>query len=73
MELTQKDVERLKKLKRYIEGGTACTFNKNDSITTLNSILEPKCAVCRKPIESDLVIVNDRKFHLECSRRYKGV
>jgi hypothetical protein len=72
MELTNKDVERLKKIIEYIENGTATTYDKKYCIEALNAILNPKCAVCREPIIDYLVIVNDRKMHEKCRSKYKG-
>ena len=72
MELTQKDLERLKKLLKDIEDGTATTYEKPASIEALKSILEPKCAVCRRLIDKEMVVVNDRKMHSSCKSRYKA-
>lgn len=71
MELTKKDLERLKKLLKDIEDGTATTYEKTASVEALNAILEPKCAVCRKLIRGDMVIINDRKLHSVCQSKYK--
>jgi hypothetical protein len=72
MELTQKDLERLKKLLKDINEGTATTYEKTASIEALKAILEPKCAVCRKTIEGSPAIINDRKLHEGCRAKYKG-
>lgn len=72
MELTEKDVERLKKLLESIEKGTATTFEKNTSIEAIKGILEPKCAVCRGLIQEGLTVVNGRKMHEKCRLKYKG-
>ncbi len=71
MELTGKDAEKLKAVRDAIEGGTATTYDKKACLEALNSILEPKCAVCRKPIEGNMVVVNERKMHEGCRSRYK--
>jgi hypothetical protein len=71
MELTQKDVGKLKLVLGMIENGTATTYDKKICIESLNSIIEPKCAVCRSIIKEDQVIVNDRKMHQKCRPKYK--
>ena len=72
MELSEKDIERLKKLQEALEKGTATTFDKTTSIETIKTILEPKCAVCRVLITDGLKIVNGRKMHGKCQTKYKG-
>jgi len=72
MQLTQKDLERLKKLLKDIEEGTATTYEKTVSIEALRAILEPKCAVCRKLISGEMAIINDRKLHPACQAKYKA-
>ncbi|MBD3389235.1 MAG: hypothetical protein GF416_09080 [Candidatus Altiarchaeales archaeon] len=72
MELTEKDIERLKKVLEAIQKGTATTYDKPTCIEALNAVLDPKCAVCRGPIDDDLVVVNERKMHQKCRSRYKG-
>jgi hypothetical protein len=72
VDLSEKDIERLRKLKDAIEKGTATTFDKTFSVDTINGILEPKCAVCRGLIKEGLTIVNDRKMHNSCRSKYKG-
>jgi len=71
MELTKRDEERLKKLLKDIDDGTATTYEKQASVEALKAILEPKCAVCRGLIGEDMAIVNDRKLHERCKDRYK--
>ena len=71
MELTEKDILKLKKVLENIEKGTATTFDKPFSIESLKGILEPKCAVCRGLIEKEMVVVNDRKMHSKCRSKYK--
>lgn len=72
MELSEKDIERLKKLQEALEKGTATTFEKNTSIDTIKAILEPKCSICRGLIKEGLMIVNGRKIHDKCLTKYKG-
>ena len=72
MELTVKDIERLKIVLDAIEKGTATTYDKNMCMGAINGIISPKCAVCRKLIEDGLVVVNDRKMHEKCRTKYKG-
>jgi hypothetical protein len=71
MELSEKDIEKLKMILNSIERGTATTFDKMASIDAIKSILEPKCSVCRKLIENGLIIVNGRKMHEKCRSKYK--
>jgi hypothetical protein len=72
MELTVKDIEKLKKIKDSINRGIATTYDKSACIESINSILEPKCTVCRGIIESDLIVINDRKMHEKCRSKYRG-
>jgi hypothetical protein len=72
MELTKKDVEKLKKTLENIEKGTATTYDKQFCIDTINAIIDPKCAVCRTSIDDHLVVVNNRKMHEKCRSKYKG-
>lgn len=72
MELTEKDIQRLKDLLSTIENGTACTYAKKDNIEALKGILEPRCCVCRKEIRDDLTVINGRKMHAKCQKRYKS-
>jgi hypothetical protein len=71
MELTKKDIEKLKEVLDHIEKGTATTYDKQFCQEAINAILNPKCAVCRSPITECLVIVNDRKMHEKCRSKYK--
>jgi len=71
MELTDKDIEKLKTVLDHIEKGTATTYDKKASIDALNSILEPKCAICREIITEEMTVINDRKMHKKCSLKYK--
>lgn len=71
MELSEKDIERLKKLQEALEKGTATTFDKTASLETIKAILEPKCAVCRGLIKEGMTIVNCRKMHDKCVSKYK--
>lgn len=70
--LTKKDIEKLVYIRESINEGLACTVNKNECILALDSVLEPKCCVCRRVIEDNLVIVNERKMHAGCRSKYKG-
>jgi len=71
MELTRRDIERLKNVLDAIEKNTATTYDKRSCIEQLKAVLEPKCAVCRGLITDDMVLVNDRKMHEKCKTRYK--
>jgi hypothetical protein len=70
--LTQKDIEKLKLVRKSINDGLACTVDKNECISSLDGIIEPKCCVCRRVIVGELMIVNERKMHAACRSRYKG-
>jgi hypothetical protein len=72
MELTQKDIEKLRGVLESVKKGTSSTYEKQANIEALSAILDPKCAVCRNPIEDDQVVVNDRKMHEKCRSKYKG-
>ena len=72
MDLTDKDIERLKSVLESIEKGTATTYDKPACIEALKGILEPKCAVCRKSISDDMLVLNERKMHEACRSKYKG-
>jgi hypothetical protein len=71
MDLTERDIEKLEKIREFVEAGTACTGAKKEVLACLESILEPKCAVCRGPIEGEMVVVNQRKLHPGCEKKYK--
>ncbi|MBN2014499.1 MAG: hypothetical protein JW778_04910 [Candidatus Altiarchaeota archaeon] len=70
MTLTKKDVEKLKKIQRSIAEGNACSYDKTECLTYLDSILNPKCCVCRKPLGDEIEIVQDHKMHLKCRKKY---
>jgi hypothetical protein len=70
VDLTTKDIERLKNILESIKKGTASTYDKNDNIAALEAILDPKCAVCRNSITGEMIVLNDRKMHPKCSTRY---
>lgn len=72
MDLIEKDVERLKAVLESIKKGTSSTFDKNANIEALEAILKPKCAVCRKPMEGEMTVINERKMHPKCKGKYKG-
>lgn len=72
MDLTVKDIEKLYMVFEKIEKGTATTYDKPACLEALTSVLEPKCAVCRKEIKEFMVVVNDRKMHEKCRSKYKG-
>jgi hypothetical protein len=72
MELTEKDMERLRAVLDAVEKGTATTYDKPFCHDTIMGIIEPKCAVCRQQIKESMVVVNGRKMHLKCRTKYKG-
>ena len=71
MELTSKDLEKLKYVFQKVKEGTATTFDKQVVEQYLDSIIRPRCAICRGVIDEDIVIINDRKMHSNCSKKYK--
>ncbi len=70
--LIEKDLERLKKVQNSIFQGIACTYDKEKCLDYLENIIAPKCAVCRKPLNGDIMVVNDHKMHKACRKRYRG-
>ena len=72
LNLTQKDIEKLKFVLDSLNKGNACTIDKSTCISFLDSIINPKCAVCRGLISDDIVVVNDRKMHGSCRKKYRG-
>ena len=71
MEIIDKDLDRLKSVLEAIERGTATTYDKSACIEALNAVIDPKCAVCRKSLENDIIVVNERKMHTKCRSKYK--
>ncbi len=72
MELIPKDIEKLRYVLDCLKKGTATTYDKPACTEALEGILEPKCAICRKPIESEMIVINGRKMHTGCRKKYKG-
>lgn len=72
MGLTQKDLEKLKYVLQKVKEGTATTYDKATVEAYLESVIRPRCAICREVIEKDMVIINERKMHSKCSKRYKS-
>jgi len=70
--LTSKDHKRLKFVLESIARNDACSYDKPKCIEYLDSIVNPRCVVCRKPLDGDYEIVNERKMHKKCRKRYKG-
>lgn len=70
--LTKKDVEKLCFVRKSLVEGTACTIEKGRCVSFLDDVLEPKCAVCRRVIGEDLVVVNERKMHVSCRSKYRN-
>ena len=70
--LTNRDLEKLREIQKHVSEGTACTYDKVKCMEYLESMLNPKCCVCRKPLDSALVIANDHKMHQKCRKRYPG-
>lgn len=72
MELTPKDFEKINYVLQKVREGTATTFDKATVEQYLESIISPRCSICRGIISDDMVVINDRKMHAVCSKRYKA-
>ncbi len=70
--MTEKDRKRLKFVFKSILRNDACSYDKQKCLQYMESIINPRCVVCREPLGSDFEIVNDRKMHEKCRKRYKG-
>jgi len=68
--LTEKDMEKLKEIQKAIAGNTACLYDKQRCLDYLETIINPRCAVCRKPLEGEIAILRGRKMHPSCRKRY---
>ncbi len=69
--LTEKDLKKLRFVFNSIYRNDACSYDKQKCLQYLDSIINPKCAVCRKPLDSDFEIINEKKMHKKCRNRYK--
>ena len=70
--LIEKDITRLKEIQKSILLGLACTHDKLKCLDNLESVINPKCAVCRKTMEGEIMVVNGHKMHKTCRKRYPG-
>ncbi|MEA1924643.1 MAG: hypothetical protein U9M95_02125 [Candidatus Altiarchaeota archaeon] len=70
--LTKKDKKRLNFVFKSIARNDACTYDKQKCLQHLESIINPRCVVCREPLDSNFEIVNDKKMHKKCRKRYNG-
>jgi hypothetical protein len=72
--LTGRDLEKLRFVQKSVIENTACSYDKEVCQQYLDSVLDPKCMVCRKYLggEEQIEIVNDKKMHVKCRKRYKG-
>ncbi|MBN2251556.1 MAG: hypothetical protein JW724_05745 [Candidatus Altiarchaeota archaeon] len=70
--LSKRDLEKLTEIQKNVSEGTACTYEKAKCQDYLESVINPKCCVCRKPLEGDIYIVNDHKMHIKCRKKYPG-
>lgn len=70
--LTKRDIEKLKEIRKSIFEGNACTYDKIKCLEYLDSVLEPKCVICRQKIEDNYVILNEKRMHKACRGRYRG-
>lgn len=68
--LTERDREKILEIQRSISTGTACTYDKNRNLEYLESILNPRCSVCRRPLKGVILIVRGHKIHKECREEY---
>lgn len=68
--LSKRDIKKLREIHRYMAEGIACTYEKAKCMEYLDSILNPKCSVCRKPLTDPIYIINDHKMHTGCRKRY---
>ncbi|VVB54359.1 Uncharacterised protein [uncultured archaeon] len=72
MEITSKDIEKLKFVKDSIDKGNATTIEKNECLQALDAVISPKCAMCRMPLGEGYAVVNERKFHESCVKKYSA-
>lgn len=70
--LIEKDIERLKEIQKSIFQGLACTHDKLKCLDYLETLINPKCAVCRKPMEGEILVVKGHKMHKTCRKQYHG-
>ena len=70
--LSNRDIKKLREIQKHVAEGVACTYKKEKCLMYLDSILNPKCCVCRKPLTDPIYIINDYKMHIGCRKRYKG-
>ncbi|MEA3254307.1 MAG: hypothetical protein U9Q22_00550 [Candidatus Altiarchaeota archaeon] len=70
--LSNRDIKKLREIQKHMVEGIACTYEKEKCLMYLDSILNPKCSVCRKPLTDPIYIINDHKMHVGCRKRYKG-
>ena len=69
--LTEKDILRLKKVYKYIDNGTACSYDKEECLKYLKAVIIPLCSACRKPLKGDIVVLEGgRKMHESCAKKY---
>lgn len=68
--LTEKDLEKLKIIQKSISDGNACLYDKGMCLKYLDSIINPKCSICRKPLQGEIELIRDHKMHIKCSKRY---
>ena len=70
--LSNRDIKKLREIQKHVAEGIACTYEKGKCTEYLDSILNPKCSVCRKPLTDPIYIINEHKMHIGCRKRYKG-
>ena len=70
--LLDKDLDKLKFVKESIERNEACLYDKQMCLDYLESVINPRCSICRKPIEGDMIVVKEHKMHPGCRGKYGG-
>jgi|GEM_PF-1097127 len=70
--LTGRDIEKLRRIQKSISEGNACSYDKSMCLEYLDSILNPRCCICRKPLDGEIEVINDHKMHKKCRNKYKG-
>ncbi len=69
--IINEDIEKLKEIRSSISEGLACTYDKIKCLDYLETLINPKCAVCRKPLKGEILVINSHKMHIACRKRYR--
>lgn len=70
--LTDKDLKKLRFVLESIARNEACLCDKQKCLQYVDSIVSPRCCVCRKPLTGEIEIINEHKMHKKCRKRYHG-